>query len=104
MKPWEREIKELERFFCKTQESENQKANSRAFDEKQVAEASATTLHMIQHLKERNKKELLCQYFNYGFDEATFKTYINQQVHKFYEQSRITQALKERDDGDTAKH
>lgn len=35
MKPWEREIKELERFFCKTQESENQKANnSRAFDEK----------------------------------------------------------------------
>ena len=47
---------------------------------------------------------MLAQYFNYGFDETTYKTYINQQVQKFYEQARITQALKERDDGDTAKH
>lgn len=28
MKPWEREIQELERFFMKTLEAENQKANT----------------------------------------------------------------------------
>ena len=83
MKPWEREIKELERFFSKTQESENQKANSMRQDGKQAStDASTSTISMIQHLKERNKKELLAQYFNYGFDETTYKTYINQQVHK----------------------
>ena len=31
--------------------------------------------------------------------EETFKTHINQQVQKFYEQSRITQALNAQQDG-----
>jgi hypothetical protein len=53
----------------------------------------SSTLALIQYHKERNKKEVLAQYFNYGFVEESFKTYINQQVQKFYEQSRITQAL-----------
>ena len=33
MKPWERQIKELERSFGKTLEAENVKANCRGFDE-----------------------------------------------------------------------
>lgn len=57
MKPWEREIKELERFFSKTLESENQKANLRTFSgrENKAAEANVQTTHMIQNLKERSK-------------------------------------------------
>lgn len=30
MKPWERDIQELERYFAKTQEAENMKLNSAA--------------------------------------------------------------------------
>ena len=59
----------------------------------------SSTLALIQYHKERNKKEVLAQYFNYGFVEESFKTYINQQVQKFYEQSRITQALNAQQEG-----
>ena len=57
MKPWEREIKELERFFSKTLESENQKANLRTFSgrENKAAEENVQKTHMIQNLKERSK-------------------------------------------------
>lgn len=41
----------------------------------------------------------MAQYFDYGFVEETFKTYINQQVQQFYDQSRITQALNAQQDG-----
>ena len=97
MKPWEREIQELERFFIKTLESENQKANTSmsvnnsmdmskiqadgtfdtSLDQSRVQETNKQTLYLIQHLKERNKKEVLARYFNYSFDEASYKTYIN---------------------------
>lgn len=125
MKPWEREIQELERFFIKTLEAENQKANTSmsvnnssmnmsaiqpdgtydaSLDQgKVVQETNKQTLYLIQHLKERNKKEVLARYFNYNFDEASFKTYINQNVQKFYDQSRITQALQQNPD-EQSKH
>jgi len=35
---------------------------------------------VIQKMKERRKKEIMAQYFNYGFNEEGFKKYINQQV------------------------
>ena len=59
----------------------------------------SSTLALIQYHKERNKKEAMAQYFDYGFVEETFKTYINQQVQQFYDQSRITQALNAQQDG-----
>ena len=120
MKPWEREIQELERFFMKTLEAENQKANTSmsssinlsigvdgatnaSMDLSRVQETNQQTLYLIQHLKERNKKEVLAQYFNYNFDEAQLKTYINQQIQKFYDQARVTQAIQQSPD-EQSKH
>ena len=80
MKPWERDIQELERYFVKTQEAENIKFNSQVKPEADNQSLSNKTLALIQHLKERNKKEVMAQYFNYSFNEETYKTYINQQV------------------------
>ena len=40
-------------------------------------------------------KDIMSQYFNYGFQEESYKTYVNQQILKFYDQSRITQVLHE---------
>ena len=80
MKPWERDIQELERYFVKTQEAENIKFNRQVKPEADNQSLSNKTLALIQHLKERNKKEVMAQYFNYSFNEETYKTYINQQV------------------------
>ena len=80
MKPWERDIQELERYFVKTQEAENIKFNRQVKPEADNQSLSTKTLALIQHLKERNKKEVMAQYFNYSFNEETYKTYINQQV------------------------
>ncbi len=80
MKPWERDIQELERYFVKTQEAENIKFNRQVKPEAENQSLSNKTLALIQHLKERNKKEVMAQYFNYSFNEETYKTYINQQV------------------------
>ena len=82
MKPWERDIQELERYFVKTQEAENIKFNRQVKTEvdNNNQSLSSKTLALIQHLKERNKKEVMAQYFNYSFSEETYKTYINQQV------------------------
>ena len=80
MKPWERDIQELERYFVKTLEAENIKFNRQVKPEADNQSLSNKTLALIQHLKERNKKEVMAQYFNYSFNEETYKTYINQQV------------------------
>ena len=80
MKPWERDIQELERYFVKTQEAENIKFNRQVKPEADNQSLSNKTLALIQHLKERNKKEVMAQYFNYSFNEEAYKTYINQQV------------------------
>ena len=80
MKPWERDIQELESYFVKTQEAENIKFNRQVKPEADNQSLSNKTLALIQHLKERNKKEVMAQYFNYSFNEETYKTYINQQV------------------------
>lgn len=81
MKPWERDIQELERYFAKTQEAENMKLNSAATaqsayqqdptkqglassqfsqDPAQLQQSTiSSTLALIQYHKERNKKEAL---------------------------------------------
>ena len=43
----------------------------------------SNTLALINCLKQRNIKEVMFQYFNYNFNEETFKVYINQQYQKF---------------------
>ena len=77
MKPWDREIKQMERGFSKTIETENQKINLNQVESQKAQEANSKTLNFISFLKEKNKQEVLAQYFNYGFDESSFKTYIN---------------------------
>lgn len=61
MKPWERDIQELERYFVKTQEAENIKFNRQVKIEvdNNNQSLSSKTLALIQHLKERNKKEVM---------------------------------------------
>ena len=36
----------------------------------------------LQDIKEKHKKDIMAQYFNYGFDEGSLKQYIGQQVQK----------------------
>ncbi len=43
----------------------------------------SNTLALINCLKQRNIKEVMFQYFNYNFNEETFKIYIDQQYQKF---------------------
>jgi hypothetical protein len=67
MKPWDRDINELERQFVRTQEQENMKLNAQMPQDQ-------STMVLIQQLKENYRKEIMTQYFNYGFNEESFKT------------------------------
>lgn len=75
MKPWERDIQEMERYFVKHQEDENMKANTGLYN--RMNQLNSNTLVLINQLKEKHTKDIMSQYFNYGFNEETFKTYIN---------------------------
>lgn len=52
MKPWDRDIQELERQFIRTQEQENMKLNSKM-------PSDQTTILLIQQLKENYRKEIM---------------------------------------------
>ena len=42
----------------------------------------------MKSMHDKQKADILAQYFNYGFTEETFKTYINQHVQKLYQHSK----------------
>ena len=52
LKPWDRDINELERQFARTQEQENMKSNSQMPQDQ-------STMVLIQQLKENYRKEIM---------------------------------------------
>lgn len=81
MKPWEREIENLEKYFLRSQEEHNILKNTKPQELNEQANEKQTLLEQ----KQSQKRQIISQYFNYGFTEETFKTYAGQQLQKFYD-------------------
>jgi hypothetical protein len=55
---------------------------------------------MVQQMREQQERDIISNYFNYGFTEETFKKYINQQASKFCDVARISMMESSQQDDD----